>query len=109
VGDVTRKLAAGEPLLLVDLRDAVEQREQPGIPGAVSMTMEELQAQAAALPQDREIVFYCACPDDASSAHATLLVRRLGVERAWALKGGMAAWHAAHQPARWVPITVEPA
>ncbi len=109
VADVVRKLDAGEPILFVDLRSEAEQRAEPGIPGARSIAIEELAAQAGVLPKDREIVFYCACPDDASSAKATLMLRRLGFERAWALKGGVTAWHARHQPVRLVPVVVEPA
>jgi len=55
------------------------------------------------------IVFYCACPEDASSAHATLILRRLGFESVWALKGDLAAWYTTshdHEEAMLVPITL---
>lgn len=107
VSEVMEKLKAGEPLLFVDLRSVADQLETPGIPGAVPMRSEDLAGQAAALPRDRMIVFYCACPQDASSAQATLTLRRLGFETVWALAGGLTAWRAAgedREKASLVPI-----
>ncbi|HSE58872.1 MAG TPA: VTT domain-containing protein [Nitrospiraceae bacterium] len=94
VTEVLERLNTGEAVLFVDLRSAVHRHEVPGIAGAVTMSLADLAGQAAALPKDGTIVFYCACPRDASSAEATLLLRRLGFEQAWALAGGIEAWRA---------------
>jgi membrane protein DedA with SNARE-associated domain len=54
------KIARGEDLTLVDLRHAVEFEADPeSLPGAVRMTPEEVEARAAELPTDRDVVFYC--------------------------------------------------
>lgn len=110
VAEVVQQLEAGEPILFVDLRGDVDHWELPAIPGALAMRGEEIAMQATLLPKERTIVFYCACPHDASSAAATLTFRRLGFERAWALKGGVTAWHSRRGPApQAAPITLEPA
>lgn len=94
VTEVLERLNTGEAVRFVDLRSAVHRHEVPGIAGAVTMGLADLAGQAAALPKDRTIVFYCGCPRDASSAEATLVLRRLGFEQAWALAGGIEAWRA---------------
>ncbi len=94
VAEVKERLNAGEAILFVDLRSADDRREEPGITDAWAMSMDSLSRQLHVLPRDRTIVFYCACPEDASSAQATVLVRRTGHERAWALEGGITAWQA---------------
>lgn len=94
VTEVLERLEAGQAVFFVDLRSTVHRHEVPGIAGAMTMSMVDLAGQAAVLPRDRAIVFYCACPRDASSAEATLVLRRLGFEQVWALAGGIEAWRA---------------
>ncbi len=94
-GEVARRLETGEPLLFVDLRSPEHQREVPGIRGAVSMSLDDLARRATSLPTDRDIVFYCACPADASSVQAAQLLREKGFTRVWPLAGGIEAWRAA--------------
>jgi len=38
---------------------AAAQRDPRRIPGAISLVIEELDAQVAQLPPDREIILYC--------------------------------------------------
>ena len=93
--EVVRKMEAGVPLLFVDLRPQEHQREVPGIRGALSMSLDDLARTAISLPKDRDIVFYCACPADASSVQAAKLLREKGFTRVWPLAGGIEAWRAA--------------
>lgn len=109
VTDVREKLNAGEAIFFVDLRSAAHQREVPGIPGALALNPDDLVRQAAAFPKDQTIVFYCACPEDASSARATLILRSRGFKSVWALKGGLTAWQATeHHPdqVRLMPMSL---
>jgi rhodanese-related sulfurtransferase len=93
--EVVRNMEAGMPILFVDLRPLEQQREAPGIRGAVSMSLDDLARTATSLPRDRDIVFYCACPEDASSVQAVRLLREKGFTRVWPLAGGIEAWRTA--------------
>jgi membrane protein DedA with SNARE-associated domain len=58
--EVKEKLDAGEDLLIVDLRDALEFEIEPHtIPGALQLSVEELEVQHHKIPRDREIVLFC--------------------------------------------------
>lgn len=92
--EVVRKMETGVPIMFVDLRPLEQQKEAPGIRGAVSMSLDNLARMATALPKDRDIVFYCACPADASSVQAAKLLRDKGFTRVWPLAGGIEAWRA---------------
>jgi rhodanese-related sulfurtransferase len=58
--EVRQRLDAGEDLLILDLRDAVEFEVEPHtIPGAFHLSLEELEKQHHKFPRDREIVVFC--------------------------------------------------
>jgi len=58
--EVKQKLDAGEDMLIVDLRDALEFEIEPHtIPGALHLSTEELEMQHHKIPRDREIVLFC--------------------------------------------------
>jgi len=58
--EVKEKLDAGEEMLIVDLRDALEFEIEPHtIPGALRLSVEELEVQHHKIPRDREIVLFC--------------------------------------------------
>jgi membrane protein DedA with SNARE-associated domain/rhodanese-related sulfurtransferase len=95
VRQLTDRLAAGEQPVIVDLRSLAARQQEPGIPGAVSLTLDELIVQQHELPRDREVILYCACPRDASSVEGALRLRKLGFTRVWPLAGGLGAWNAA--------------
>jgi rhodanese-related sulfurtransferase len=97
------KLAAGDQPVIVDLRPLAARQQEPGIPGAVSLTLDEVVARQHELPRDRDVVLYCACPKDASSVEGVLRLRKLGFTRVWPLAGGLGAWNAAAHP----PATVQ--
>jgi rhodanese-related sulfurtransferase len=92
-------LASDAPPLVFDLRDRLS-LEASGlrVPGARVIRMDELEARHAEIPRDQEIVLYCACPNDASSARMALLLKRRGIERVRPLHGGIDAWIASGRP-----------
>ena len=92
--ELERRLAAGEPIEVIDLRHAIDLEADPRmLPGARRISAEELeQGHADDLPRDRDVVLYCRCPNEASSARVALLLRRRGVTRARPLEGGLDAW-----------------
>ena len=97
VSELTARMEAGEDMILVDLRPSQTIATEPSIPKARPMSLEEVSGRHHELPRDRTVVFYCGCPEDASSVQATLLLRKKGFDRVWPLAGGIGAWQAYHQ------------
>ena len=62
------------------------------IPGARLFQLDDLKLQAQELPREREIVLYCNCPDEASSARGAQLLTELGFKHVRPLAGGLDAW-----------------
>jgi rhodanese-related sulfurtransferase len=62
------------------------------LPGAELLTPETLVAQSENIPRDRDVVLYCTCPSDATSARMALRLRKLGIYRVRPLRGGYEAW-----------------
>jgi membrane protein DedA with SNARE-associated domain len=58
--ELKRKLDAGEPLVVVDLRAVLDAEADPhAIPGALRMTPDELEERHREIPRDRDVVLYC--------------------------------------------------
>jgi membrane protein DedA with SNARE-associated domain len=58
--ELKRKLDAGEPIEIVDLRHAIDFEADPvTIPRATRIPVEEFDARHGEIPRDREIVLYC--------------------------------------------------
>ena len=58
--ELKRELDSGKAVVVVDLRSALEVAATPFvIPGALSITAEELEARHHAIPRDRDVVVYC--------------------------------------------------
>src|SRR6185437_15550976 len=82
--------------IVVDVRSALGRDEDRRcIPGALEMGLDEVARRAAEFPPDREVVFYCACPNEASAALATRRLMDHGHGRVRPLTGGLDAWVAA--------------
>ncbi|MFO0691859.1 MAG: VTT domain-containing protein [Myxococcota bacterium] len=92
-------LASDAPPVVYDLRDRLTLASQGGrVPGARMIRLDELEARHAEIPRDREIVVYCACPNEVTSASVALLLRKRGIERVRPLEGGFDAWREAGLP-----------
>jgi membrane protein DedA with SNARE-associated domain len=85
------RMDAGEDLYIVDLRTALD-NDSPPIPGAIRLSTEDLTSGSKQLPRDREIILYCSCPNEASSARAALLLKSHGITQVRPLLGGAEAW-----------------
>lgn len=58
--ELSRKIAAGEELVIVDLRHAYDFAADPTtIPGALHIPVEEFEARGHEIPQGREVILYC--------------------------------------------------
>jgi membrane protein DedA with SNARE-associated domain/rhodanese-related sulfurtransferase len=91
--ELKRRLDAAEPTVIIDLRHAMEFATEPGgIPGSLRVTPEELEVRFSEIPTHGEVVLYCSCPNEASSARSALRLKRHGVERVRPLEGGIQRW-----------------
>jgi membrane protein DedA with SNARE-associated domain/rhodanese-related sulfurtransferase len=97
--ELHQKQEAGESLMVLDLRSHAELTKDPSfIRGALHMSMDEIELRQSEIPRDRDIVLYCSCPNEVSSAKAALLLHRRGFERVRPLLGGIDAWRARNYP-----------
>ena len=99
VHELHARLGRGERLAVIDLRHPLDFEIDPYvIPGAVYIPAEQLAARQHDIPRDREVVVYCTCPDEVTSAREALRLRRLGITHVRPLQGGFSAWRAAKLP-----------
>ena len=91
--DLQRRLAAGDPLLLVDVRQPQEFTAPPGhLPGAVNVPLGEVAGRAGELAK-RGKPIVMVCKTDRRSAHAAATLRAAGVQDVLVLRGGTDGWH----------------
>jgi rhodanese-related sulfurtransferase len=58
----------------------------------------ELAQHADRIPRDRDIILYCTCPSEETSARVALQLHRLGITRVRPLRGGFDGWKKAGFP-----------
>jgi len=79
--------------VIVDLRHPLDMLTDPEmIPGAIRLTPEELSGVHRDLFEVGQIVVYCTCPNDESSARMAHEIEAKGVGRVQWLLGGLATW-----------------
>jgi membrane protein DedA with SNARE-associated domain/rhodanese-related sulfurtransferase len=93
VDEVKTALDRGERPFIVDLRHMLEFVVDPRtVPTAVRISPDELPTRNAEIPRDREIVLYCTCPSEATSAKVAMDLKKIGITRVRPLQGGLKAW-----------------
>lgn len=91
--ELKEKIDAGEDVLIVDLRHSLDFDANPEtIPGALHIDAAELEEAHEVIPRDREIVLFCACPNEATAARLALLLRSRGITRIRPLSEGYEGW-----------------
>jgi membrane protein DedA with SNARE-associated domain/rhodanese-related sulfurtransferase len=96
VADLRALMDGGRRPVVVDVRSPGARDLDPRfIPGALAMDAAEVDGRLGELPADREIVFYCTCPNEASAAQVAKKLIGLGYTRVRPLHGGLDAWIAA--------------
>jgi membrane protein DedA with SNARE-associated domain/rhodanese-related sulfurtransferase len=91
--ELKQKLDENAIVTIVDLRHPLDFLPEPyTIPGAIRLPMEELERRIHEIPCDRDVVLYCTCPNEATSAMTALRLRQLGITRVRPLTGGYFAW-----------------
>ena len=87
----------GENPLIFDLRSSAAVEQDPFlIQGAIHLSLEDIGNRE--FPRDRDIVVYCSCPNEASSARLALQLQRKGFTRIRPLLGGIDAWRKQNFP-----------
>ena len=105
VDELHQKLEAGEKLTILDLRASSELQEDPSlIQGALHISMNEIDHREDEIPRDRDIVLYCSCPNEVSSARVALRLQRRGFTRVRPLLGGIDAWRERHYPMEMLTV-----
>ena len=90
---------AAEAPFIVDLRHPLDYLPDPRVlPGAVRIGPSEIARCAASIPRDRDVILYCTCPSEETSAKVALQLHRLGITRVRPLRGGFDGWKEAGYP-----------
>ena len=106
--DLRRKLQAREPIIIIDLRHPLDfERDPYTIPDAMWIPAEDIDRGRPSELGRREVVLYCTCPNEITSARCALRLRASGVHRVMALEGGFAAWRARAYPVHFVGPEVD--
>jgi membrane protein DedA with SNARE-associated domain/rhodanese-related sulfurtransferase len=99
VAELHQKLDDGEKPVILDLRSSTELKLNPTvIRGAIHLEMEKLASHSGEFPKDRDIVVYCSCPNEVTSARFALSLRKKGFLRIRPLLGGIEAWRKLDYP-----------
>ena len=102
-----RRLDAGDDVTIVDLRTALDVAATPyAIPGSRWLAADAIDEHEVELLRSRDVVLYCASPNDATSARVALELQHKGISRVRPLEGGLAAWMALNLPVRAVQLPV---
>jgi membrane protein DedA with SNARE-associated domain/rhodanese-related sulfurtransferase len=99
------------PPFIVDLRHPLDYLPDPRVlPGTVRVSPSDLTAHQAMLPRDRDVILYCTCPSEETSAKVALQLHRFGINRVRPLRGGFEGWRDAGLPLiDYIPPPVEAA
>ncbi|MEJ2211325.1 MAG: rhodanese-like domain-containing protein, partial [Anaerolineae bacterium] len=90
IGDAWTMVAV-DKAVLVDVRP-VANYEEDHVPDAISMPVDEVAERYKELPDDRLLIFYCNCKNEAESTEAALAAQAHGLEQVAVLQGGLEAW-----------------
>jgi len=84
---------SGKRPVIIDVRSRAERElDARSIPGALAFEVEEMEKLLDSLPADRDVIFYCSCPNEASAARAAKRLIDRGYTRVRPLRGGLDAW-----------------
>jgi len=98
----------GKAPLIVDVRSKTSRRLDGRIlPGALLADLDSVDQALHDVPLDQELVIYCNCPNEATSASAARALMARGYRHVRPLQGGLDAWGAAGYPVQRLPPAIE--
>jgi membrane protein DedA with SNARE-associated domain/rhodanese-related sulfurtransferase len=96
--DIAEKGGTTAPFI-VDLRHPLDYLPDPRVlPGALRIGPNELKLHSEIIPRDRDVILYCTCPSEETSAKLALQLHKLGIYRVRPLRGGFDGWKNAGYP-----------
>jgi membrane protein DedA with SNARE-associated domain/rhodanese-related sulfurtransferase len=98
VDELIGMIDTGNVPVILDVRSAATRARDGIIPGALPAHPQDIHPTLMEFDRSAEIVVYCACPNEASAATATLHLRKAGFRKIRPLLGGVDAWVAAGRP-----------
>jgi len=96
--ELKTKFTDNQPMTIIDVRGSEGYANSHNtMKGAIHFKLRKLKARLAFpplkdLPKDREIITYCACPNDESSIAAAQILQASGFKRVRVLQGGWQGW-----------------
>ncbi len=97
--ELKARMDARDRILILDLRNGLDRQTDPvRIPGAFHVLPEHLDFRPEDIGRDQEIVIYCTCPNEATSASVALRLQRRGLKFVRPLQGGLDAWRKLNLP-----------
>ena len=94
---------------IVDLRHPLDYLPDPRVlPGAIRISPGEIAEHVEMIPRDRDVILYCTCPSEETSARVAKQLLRLGVHRVRPLRGGFEGWRGAGYPLELYVAPAEP-
>jgi membrane protein DedA with SNARE-associated domain/rhodanese-related sulfurtransferase len=96
VAELYGLIQSGAEPLIIDVRSPTARALEPHwIPGALHISLPDVDVHMRDLPRDRDIILYCTCPSEASAARVAKILMNHGFKRVRPLHGGLDAWRAA--------------
>jgi membrane protein DedA with SNARE-associated domain/rhodanese-related sulfurtransferase len=109
VAELNRLIQEGSEPLIIDVRSPSARALEPRwIPGALHISLPDVDPHLKELPKDRDIILYCTCPSEASAARVAKILMNHGFKRVRPLHGGLDAWLAAGHPIAQAPELERP-
>jgi rhodanese-related sulfurtransferase len=97
--ELHQMLETGESPVILDLRSHAELELDPTIiRGATHLVLEDIEKRHHEFPRDRDIIVYCSCPNEVTSARVALQLHRKGFTRVRPLLGGIDTWRNLNYP-----------
>ena len=113
VDELARMLDAGTAPMILDVRTAEARAADGWIPGAIQVDDKTIAIHVPDDQTDREVIVYCACPNEASAARIAKMLKARGFTRVRPLAGGIDDWvkagHAIEQASAALSVEVVPA
>jgi len=98
IDELTQLIDGGDAPAIIDVRDQPARLRDGSIPGALHLPLDAVDDVLPDLPRDRDVVVFCACPNEISAARVAKRLQRIGFKRVRPLLGGLDAWERAGRP-----------